>query len=214
VNESEGRRGAALASLALGPEAGEEEIRTAYRRLAMRYHPDATGDPRSAGRFSRVVRAYKSLVAAEAGRRGPYLARYRSVEEAGTDLFALGQVLASDPDPGARGSAVRALGLSGRSAAYVFLRRALYDPVPEVALDAVRAVALLGSRQAEGEVAALYSRAEPHVKSLILDIALATGERLFRSTLETATTDEDPSLRARALRARLAQLGPSPNPSA
>ena len=204
MSEGEGRSRAALASLALGPEADEEEIRTAYRRLAMRYHPDATGDPRSAGRFSRVVRAYKSLVAAEAESPGPALPRYRSVEEAGRDLFALGQVLASDSDAGARASAARALGLSGRSAAYVFLRRALYDADPVVALDAVRAVALLGSRQAEGEVAALYSRAGPLFRTCILEVALATGERLFRSTLEAAATDEDPRLRAMALRARTA----------
>jgi hypothetical protein len=202
VSSTEGVRGAALASLALGPEAGDEEIRTAYRRLAMRYHPDATGDPRSAGRFSRVVRAYKILVAAGAEGPSSGLSRYRSVEEAGTDLFALGQVLATDPDSGARSSAARALGLSGRSAAYIFLRRAFYDPEPEVALDAVRAVALLGSRQAEGEVAALYSRAELPFRSRILELALATGERLFRSTLEAATRDEDMRLRARALGAR------------
>jgi hypothetical protein len=202
VSGYQGVRGAALASLALWPEAGDEEIRTAYRRLAMRYHPDASGDPRSAGRFSRVVRAYKILVAAGSEAPAPGLSRFRSVEQAGTDLFALGQVLATDPEPGARGSAARALGLSGRSAAYVFLRRAFYDPDPEVALDAVRAVALLGSRQAEGEVAALYSRAELPFRSRMLDVALATGERLFRSTLEAAAQDEDFGLRARALGAR------------
>jgi len=197
---------AALASLALGPDASEEDIRTAYRRLAMRFHPDATGDPLTAKRFSRVVKAYKVLVAAAGEGPAPTRARFRSVEEARAsragDLFALGQVLASDTDAGAREAAVRALGLSGRSAAYVFLRRALYDPVPEVALEAVRAVALLGSRQAEGEVAALYSRAAPSLKSRILEIASATGERLFRSTLEAASKDEDPRLRAIALRLR------------
>ncbi len=170
----------------------------------MRYHPDATGDPLTARRFSRVVRAYKVLVAGESEAAGKRRARYRSVEEArasgASDLFSLGQVLASDPDSGARGAAARALGLSGRSAAYVFLRRALYDTVDEVALEAVRAVALLGSRQAEGEVAALYSRAAPSLKEGILEIASATGERLFRATLEAASKGEDSRLRALALR--------------
>jgi hypothetical protein len=211
VSESEGRRGAALASLALGPGADEDDIRIAYRRLVMRYHPDATGDPLTAKRFTRVVRAYKVLVATATATEGAVAgpgrerSRYRSVDEArasgGTDLFALGQVLASDPEPGARGAAARALGLSGRSAAYVFLRRALYDPAPEVALEAVRAVALLGSRQAEGEVAALYSRADAAIKARILELALATGERLFRSTLAAAEGDADPALRALASRA-------------
>lgn len=190
----------ALASLALGPEAGQEEIKTAYRRLALRYHPDASGDPATARRFSRVVRAYKALSAVDALPQNR--ARYRSVEEAGTDLFALGQVLISDAQPGARKAAASALGLSGRSAAYVFLRRALYDPVEDVALSAVRSAALLGSRQAEGEIAALYSRAQPSLKRRILEVAIATGEKLFLETIDTASKDEDLSLRSLAAKAR------------
>jgi len=202
VSERESWRGAALASLALGPGADDDDIRTAYRRLALRYHPDASGDPHTTKHFTWVVKAYKVLSAIENEPDGRVRPRYRSVEEAGCDLFALGQVLASDPDSGARGAAVRALGMSGRSSAYVFLRRAIYDPVVDVALEAVRAVALLGSRQAEGEIAALYSRSDAALKMRILELALATGEKLFRSTLETATTDDDPLLRATALQAR------------
>jgi HEAT repeat protein len=201
----EERRGAALASLGLGPEAEPEEIRIAYRHLALRYHPDASGDPLTAKRFSRVVRAYKALSAVEASSRPR--SRYRSVDDAGSDLFALGQVLASDPEPGARSQAARSLGLSGRSAAYVFLRRALYDPSESVALEAVRAVALLGARQAEGEVAALYSRASSSLKHGILEVAVGTGEKLFRSTLDAAANDSDPLFRARALRAKARQSG-------
>jgi hypothetical protein len=191
-------RSAALDSLALGPGAGEGDIRSAYRRLALRYHPDASGDPRSAKRFLRVAKAYKVLVAAEPEASPPPRSTFRSVEDAGTDLFALGQVLASDPAPEARGAAARALGLSGRNAAYVFLRRAFYDPCEEVALEAVRAVALLGSMQAEGEVAALFSRSAASLKRKMLALALATGERLFRSTLAAAAKDSDPDFRVMA----------------
>jgi hypothetical protein len=188
---SEDGRKEALASLGLGTGADDEDIRLAYRRLAKRYHPDSSGDPQTARRFTRVVRAYKVLKVAGSAGPGAARVRFRSVEEAlasgSGDLFALGQVLASDPEAGARAAAARALGLSGRSAAYVFLRRAFYDPVEEVALEAVRAVALLGSRQAEGEVAALYSRASGLQKARILELAAATGERLFRSTLAAAS---------------------------
>lgn len=198
MSEEEGRLREALISLGLGPGADEDEIRTAYRRLALRYHPDASGDPRTARRFAKVVRAYKALSVADSAALRPRRSRYRSVEDAGTDLFALGQLVASDPEPGARAAAARALGLSGRSSAFVFLRRAFYDRAEEVAIEAVRAVALLGCRQAEGEVAALYSRSGREQRRRILDVARGTGELLFRATLEAASRDEDPALRTMA----------------
>ena len=108
---------------------------------------------------------------------------------------AVGGVLGADPDPGAREAAVMRLGLSGRTAAYVFLRRALYDPSEAVALAAVRASALLGCRQAEGEVAALYSRSSLPARTAILETARATRELLFGSTIRAALRDPDPALR-------------------
>jgi hypothetical protein len=186
-----------LAVLALGPGAADEEIRTAYRHLARRLHPDSSRDPATAGQFARVTRAYKLLAArprsAPGGAGGP-ASRYRHVIEAGEDLFALGQILASDADPGAREAAARRLGLSGRTAAYVFLRRALYDPSPLVAGAAVRAAALLGARQAGGEIAALYCRSGRAVKEGILQTAAATREALFRPVLEAALRDTDKAL--------------------
>lgn len=195
-----------LAVLGLGPGAADDEIRTAYRRLAMRLHPDTSKDPTTAGQFARVAKAYKVLQAmprSAPGSAGGKGALYRRVLEAGEDLFALGQILASDPDPGAREAAARRLGLSGRSAAYVFLRRALYDPSSLVAASAVRAAALLGSRQAEGEVAALYARAPRELREAILETAAATREPLFRATLVAAMRDPDTALAARAATLKL-----------
>lgn len=195
-----------LAVLGLGPGSGDEDIRLAYRRLVKRWHPDSSGRPGSARQFERITRAYKILKASSRRPPGPaegsgapgLAGAYRRVAEAGEDLFALGQILASDPDPRAREGAVRRLGLSGRTAAYVFLRRALYDRAPDVAAAAVRAVALLGCRQAEGEVAALYSRSGLELKRLILETAAATGEPLFRASLVAASADPEPSLRLKA----------------
>lgn len=194
-----------LAVLGLGPGSGEEEIRLAYRRLVKRWHPDSSGCSGSVRQFERITRAYKILKASSRrppGVAGGPSAKYRRVVEAGEDLFALGQILASDPDAGAREAAVRRLGLSGRTAAYVFLRRALYDRDRKVASAAVRAVALLGARQAEGEIAALYSRADPDLRRLILDTAAATGDPLFRSSLVAACADAEPSLSFSARRLR------------
>ncbi|MGO8694613.1 MAG: DnaJ domain-containing protein [Rectinemataceae bacterium] len=195
--------GDSLAVLGLAPGAAEDDIRRAYRRLVMRYHPDASGNPGTTRQFSRIVRAYKVLTARRGSPerfRSGLSERYRRVLEAGEDLFALGQVLASEPDAGARTAAVTRLGLSGRSAAYVFLRRALYDPTEEVRLAAVRAVALLDSRQAAGEVAALYARSAPAFRRSMLGIAAATKERLFRDMIAAASKDSNPALRAEAER--------------
>jgi len=195
--------------LGLGPSADAEDVRLAYRRLAKRYHPDVSGDPRTASSFARVTKAYKVLLALPAstlppaGRSG----RFRRVIEAGDDLFALGQILSADPDPGARAEAAKRLGLSGRVAAWVFLRRALYDEDEGVAAQAVRSVALLGARQAEGEVASLYVRANAAFRRLILDVVEATLEPVFASVLGAARNDVDPLLRARARRIGLPGVG-------
>jgi hypothetical protein len=191
--------------LALGPEADGNDVRLAYRRLARRYHPDSSGDPGTAGSFARVTRAYKVLSALPPSRLpgAGAAGRYRRVLEAGDDLFALGQVLASDPEPGARAEAATRLGLSGRTAAWVFLRRAFYDAAAEVSAAAVRAVALLGVRQAEGELAALFGRASLELRSLILEIAEATREPVFAGTLAAAMNDANILVRARARRITL-----------
>jgi hypothetical protein len=194
------RREDFLAILGLGPAAGEEDIRTAYRRLAMRYHPDSSGDPSTARRFERVVRAYKILTTKPFEQPLVRAPLCKAVAEARGDLFALGRILRTDPDPRNRAHAARELGLSGKSAAYVFLRPALYDASESVAIAAVRAAALIGAAQAEGEVAALYSRSSSVMRRKILESAQGTGERLFRQTIEAAKHDPEPSLALMAMR--------------
>jgi len=194
------RRNDCLAVLALGPGAGEEDIRLAYRRLAMRHHPDSSGDPGTARQFARVVRAYKLLTASGAEPAPASALACKSVVEAQGDLFALGRILASDPDPSHRAQAARELGLSGRKSAFVFLRPALYDESEGVAIAAVRAAALIGARQAEGEVAALYSRSSRVMRRKILESAEGTGERLFKQTIAVAKRDPDPGLALTAFR--------------
>jgi molecular chaperone DnaJ len=62
--------------LGVSPDAGADEIKRAYRRLARRYHPDISGDDRAAA-FLEVSRAYEILNDPE--RRRSYDARLRSV---------------------------------------------------------------------------------------------------------------------------------------
>src|ERR1700752_3174435 len=46
--------------LGVAPDAGADEIKRAYRRLARRYHPDISGDDRASA-FLEASRAYEIL---------------------------------------------------------------------------------------------------------------------------------------------------------
>ena len=51
------------ATLGLGTEATEEEIRRTYRRLALEWHPDRNpGNPRAEERFKEISEAYAVLM--------------------------------------------------------------------------------------------------------------------------------------------------------
>lgn len=54
------------AILGVAPDASPAEVKRAYRRLAMRWHPDRNDDPAAAERFRQIRAAYEELVAVDA----------------------------------------------------------------------------------------------------------------------------------------------------
>ena len=49
--------------LGVGPNAGMQEARRAYRKLAMKWHPDRNADPTATARFQEIQSAYRKLAA-------------------------------------------------------------------------------------------------------------------------------------------------------
>ena len=47
--------------MGVAPEAGADEIKRAYRKLARKYHPDVSDDPNAEDRFKEVGEAYEVL---------------------------------------------------------------------------------------------------------------------------------------------------------
>jgi molecular chaperone DnaJ len=63
--------------LGLAPDAGPAELKNAYRRLAMRWHPDRNTDPLATERFKAIRAAYEQLVTVD----GPEEAKTREPED-------------------------------------------------------------------------------------------------------------------------------------
>ena len=69
--------------LGVKPEADKKEIKTAYRKLARKYHPDMNPDAGAEDKFKTVAEAYEVLK--DAGRRAEYdeLRQYRDRPDGG-----------------------------------------------------------------------------------------------------------------------------------
>ncbi len=53
------------ATLGLAPDATLGDVKRAYRRLAMRWHPDRNTDPAATERFKAIRAAYEQIVAVD-----------------------------------------------------------------------------------------------------------------------------------------------------
>lgn len=193
--------------LGVEPTSNFEEIKSAFRYLSKKYHPDRSNRRDTNERLVRVIRAYKSLQTVS--RKGTLIhtpvgplspSKVKMAEPRASmiaspevgDLFSLGQIALTASDPLSRRQATRKLGFSGKKAAYIFLRRALSDSDESVVIAAVRSIADLSVYQAAGELAALWARGSENLRRSMMEIAQATGEPVFKSALELASREGEP----------------------
>src|SRR6056297_2286302 len=119
-------------TLGLPAGANIDQIKSAYRILAKKYHPDMTRDPGSGEEFRRISTAYKNLVAREqksdfihsTTARRPHR---KANEEDSNSLYSIGKILVEGKTPEMRAFAARRLGLSGKKGSYIYLKKALDD---------------------------------------------------------------------------------------
>lgn len=174
------------------------EVKQAYRRLALQYHPDRPGGSRDA--FERVDRAYNDLCVAAGVAPSVTEAAEPRNEVSLSEIQRLGRELTESSDPNVRLFACRSLANSGRRSAYAYIRHALYDPSELVVLSAVEAVSTLGIRQAYADFGSVYSRGSERVRRTVLQgIEESSALEQFRSVVLQALDDPDPEVRRRGL---------------
>lgn len=76
--------------LGVGRDAGEDDLKRAYKRLARQYHPDVNPDPEAEARFKEVALAYETLSDPERRRRYDMFGQVGGAGGGGGDPFGGG----------------------------------------------------------------------------------------------------------------------------
>ncbi|MDZ7795138.1 MAG: DnaJ domain-containing protein [Spirochaetia bacterium] len=200
---------------ALGLPAGADagQIKSAYRVLAKKYHPDMSKDPATGDEFRKVAAAYKTLLAREEKRsyldstvRRTYRtspirpATQPSTGEAKKSIYEIGQLLLRGKTASMRAFAARRLGFSQQKGAYVYLRKSLQDPSEAVVLAAVEAIGRLRVSISAEELEALFEGSSRPVKLAILQTVEMCGTKnVFLGILVKGMQSLDRKVRSKSL---------------
>lgn len=180
--------------LELKPGAGIEEIKGAYRRLAKRYHPDLGGGNDVI--FAQLLLAYDRLRRKEEKKAGSALDRSLAQAVRRRDHRTLLRMLSDQTNPEIQVKILHALGQTKKFSIYAQVRRYFQSRDGRVSRAAIECVGMMGSLQAAGELAALYSKSGLETKKAILKTA-GKGRTFpeYRKLLEMVRSRETGELR-------------------
>lgn len=195
-----------LKLLGLSGNASTEDIKRAFRMLAKKMHPDANPAGGNPSKFAEIRNAYDYLTR----NRNQTITFPRERSTAGRSyrpnkkepgIFSWGEDLLTSAVPSVRIFAARALGNSGKRAAYTFLRKALYDTDELVVQEAVKSIGQLEITQSAGELASLYNRSDREMKLHILSSVEKMGHlKNFQNLILTGIKDINPDVRRKFMK--------------
>lgn len=161
-------------TLGLPPGADISQIKTAYRSLAKRLHPDLSSDPSTSDNFRQVVTAYKGLVARQQKRELLNTVTNSSYRSSGYykshSIQDIGKLLFEGKTPAMRAFAARRLGLSGKKGTYYYLKKGLSDESETVVLAVIQAIGNLKVFSALDDLLAVFDSGSRTVQLQVLNV--------------------------------------------
>ena len=195
--------------LKIYPGASLKEVKTAYRKMAKKFHPDSTNDQRSSFMFQRIVDAYQFLLKrlspakkVEFKEKPVYSYEYFSKKPKYFEaILYYGNLLNTSSNVVTRIVAAGKLGRSGKKSSYAFLRKALWDPDERVVKAAVCAIGSLHIMQSVAELGALFFRTGAEIRKTILKTVNLLGlENAFLDIIRSVVFAEDSDVKREALK--------------
>jgi hypothetical protein len=190
--------------LGLNYGADTEEIKTAYRSLLKKYHPDLSMDPSTGDKLQKIVKAYKDLAVKDTKKIISMPVRETKTEERYANIkldevLNLGRKISLGKNKKEKLEAIHRLGNSAHKSSYIYLKKAIFDKDDEVVRAAVEAVGRLGIMQCADDFSQLFTNAKPELKKTLLKAIENIGTcQVFDKTIKEALNDKDFSVKSRA----------------
>ncbi|MFP4362343.1 MAG: DnaJ domain-containing protein [Spirochaetia bacterium] len=188
--------------LGIDPNANIRDIKTAYRTLALKYHPDIASSPYTNTTFLRITEAYQELISDDqkSDEKKPEPSPKHRAADFDT-VARMGKMLLESRSKTKKIFAAKYLGNSKKKSAYTYLRKGLYDPEDEVVQEVLEAIGKLRILHSIGDLNAAFTSGTPVIKRAILKTVGVFGKKVqgVNNIILLGLRDADPDIRRYAL---------------